>query len=69
MIVQLDPPLPMTTPKGKGWAHFLLDYGQEHHLLWIVFIDTTGECWTFQNPDIRLQANITMGRPPQNVTP
>lgn len=60
MITQLNPCIPLETPKGKGYAHLLIDYGQEHHLLWVVFINETGECWTFDNPQIRLQGNYTM---------
>jgi hypothetical protein len=44
-------------------GHFLLDYGEEHHLCWVVFQDDTGECWTWSNPEIKLQTNQTMGRP------
>jgi len=62
-MLQLNPPLPLTTPRGKGFAHFLIDYSQEHDLLWVVFLDDTGESWTFNNREIRLQSNITMGRP------
>lgn len=62
MMLQLDPPLPLDTPKGPGLAHVLLDYGMEGHLYWIVFLDASGECWTFANPDIRAQKNITPGR-------
>ena len=63
MIFQLDPPIPLSTPKGDGYAHLVLDYGQEFHLLWVTFIDETGECWTFPNPEIRLQLhNPSMGR-------
>jgi len=62
MILQLNPIIPLTTPKGPGYAHFLIDYGPEHHLQWVTFIDSTGECWTFQNPEIKIQANITLGR-------
>lgn len=62
MITQLNPPIPLTTPKGDGYAHFLIDYSQEHNLMWVVFLDGTGECWTFQNPEIRAQKNITLGR-------
>ena len=46
MLVQLNPPLHMETPKGKGWAHFCIDYGPETHLLWVVFMDADGACWT-----------------------
>lgn len=62
MIKQLNPPLPLATPKGKGWAHVVIDYGPEADLLWVVFIDETGECWTFRNQDIRMQPNVTLGR-------
>ena len=64
MIVQLDPPLPMTTPKGSGLAHFLIDYGAETHLMWVVFLDADGTCWTVPNPEIRMAPNWSMGRRP-----
>lgn len=59
MIIQIDP-LPLETPKGKGMAHFLIDYGSEISLIWVTFIDETGECWSFRNEEIRLQKNYTM---------
>lgn len=62
MILQLDPPLPLMTPKGAGIAHFLIDYGPESHLYWTVFITETGECWTFDNTLIRAEKNITLNR-------
>ena len=62
MLTQLNPPLPLTTPKGDGLAHFVIDYGPEHHLLWVVFMDADGTCWTVPNPEIRIQKNWTMGR-------
>ena len=66
MILQLNPAIPLETPKGKGFAHFMLDYSQEHEIIWIDFIDSTGECWSFRNPEIRLQKNMTFGR---NINP
>jgi hypothetical protein len=62
MIVQLNPPLPLITPRGKGIAHFLIDYGLEHDLLWVVFQNDTGECWTWLNKDIKATENITYHR-------
>jgi hypothetical protein len=62
MLTRLDPPLPLTTPKGESLCHFVIDYGVEHDLLWVCAVDATGECWTFRNRDIRFQKNITMGR-------
>ena len=62
MITRIDPPLPLETPRGRGYAHFVIDYSQEHHWIWVVFLDESGECWFFQNPEIRLQTSLTMGR-------
>lgn len=50
-------------------AHALIDYGPEHNILWVSFQDDTGECWTWQNKDIRSQGNITYGRIDQNPAP
>ena len=61
-MLRLDPPIPVITPKGKAWAHVLIDYSQEHHLVWVCFQDDTGECWSWQNKDIRIQPNPTLGR-------
>jgi hypothetical protein len=62
MITQLSPPLPMETSKGGGWAHFVIDYGPETALLWVVFLDADGACWTVPNPEVRMSFNWTMGR-------
>lgn len=62
MLVQLNPPLPIETPKGSGLAHFVIDYGPETHLYWVVFMDADGACWTVSNPEIRMCANWTLGR-------
>ncbi len=66
-ILQLEPPLPVVTPKGEAIAHFMIDYGPESHLHWVCFQDETGECWTWPNPEIRASKNITLGR--THVTP
>lgn len=60
-MTRIDPPIPLDTPKGKAWAHFLIDRSQDHHLEWVCFIAETGECWTFRNPQIKLEPNATMG--------
>jgi hypothetical protein len=49
VFVQLNPPLPLETSKGSGWAHFVIDYGPESALLWVVFMDEDGACWTVPN--------------------
>lgn len=62
MILQLSPSIPVKTPKGNALAHFLIDEGVEHDLKWVTFLDNSGECWTWNNRDIRAQKNLTQGR-------
>lgn len=66
-MLQLNPPLPMNTPKGEGFAQFLIDYGPESDLYWTVFITETGEIWTFANREVRASKNITLGRTSPSV--
>ena len=61
-FTQLNPPLPLETSKGPGWAHFVIDYGQESALLWVVFMDADGACWTVPNHEVRMSFNWTIGR-------
>jgi hypothetical protein len=62
-ILQLNPPLPVEiVGKGKGVAHFLVDYGPEAHAMWVVFLDDSRECWWASNPNVRAQSNWSMGR-------
>jgi len=65
-MLQLNPPLPMNTPKGQGFAHILIDYGPESDLYWTVLITETGEIWTFANRCVRASKNITLGRTDPN---
>jgi hypothetical protein len=68
VLTQLNPPLPLETSKGPGWAHFVIDYGQESALLWVVFMDEDGACWTVPNHEVRMVFNWTVGRrKPQDV--
>lgn len=61
-ILQLNPPLPVITPKGAGLAHLVLDYGIEYNLIFTVILNESGEIWSFPNKDVRGQMNITLGR-------
>ncbi|NBB17222.1 hypothetical protein GVN21_17815 [Caulobacter sp. SLTY] len=63
MFTQLDPCLPVTVEgKGKGYAFAVIDYGQEHHLIWVVALDDSGEIWSAPNTRVRMAPNWTMGR-------
>lgn len=60
-VTELNKTIPMITPKGPGRAFAMIDYSEEHNLIWVVAHDN-GEIWSFQNHLVRLQSNITMGR-------
>ena len=67
-ILELNNLLPLITPKGKAIAHFLIDYGIETNLYWVCFLQSNGECWTFDNKNIKIESNITLGRIlPENI--
>lgn len=51
----------MMTPKGHGYANFLIDSGEEGDVYWIVFLDNA-EIWTFRNREVTLSKNVTIGR-------
>lgn len=62
-FTQLDPCLPVTVEgKGAGYAFAVIDYGQEHHLIWVVALNDSGEIWSAPNPKVRVSGNWTMGR-------
>ena len=62
-VTQLNPPIPMhVIGKGDGFALALIDYSQEHHLVWVVAITETGELWSAPNPIVRMQSNWSLQR-------
>lgn len=63
MITQLNPTIPiMRISDGmKGYAFLIIDYSQEHNLLFTCAMDD-GEIWTLSNQEIRIQKNISLGR-------
>lgn len=63
MFTQLNPTIPLhVLGKGDGYAIGMIDYGQEHNLIWVTAIDATGEIWCAPNHKVRLGKNWTMGR-------
>ncbi|UUR08198.1 hypothetical protein M1K48_00685 [Sphingomonas glaciei] len=60
---QLSPPLPIhVADRAKGQAMAVIDYGPEFDLLWVVAMDEGGEIWCVPNPQVRMQANWSLGR-------
>lgn len=63
MFVQLNPVIPIhVIDKGSGYALAVIDYGEEHNLIWVTAINETGEIWCAPNPKVRMPDNWTMGR-------
>lgn len=63
MILQLNPTIPIVriSDRMDGYAFLIIDYSQEHHLLFVCAMDD-GEIWTLNNKEIRIQKNISLDR-------
>ena len=62
-MLQLNPTIPITRVSDgmEGYAFLIIDYSQEHDLLFVCGMDN-GEIWTLSNQEVRLCKNISMGR-------
>lgn len=61
-ILQLNPQIPLLTEKGPGQAVAIIDYSEEHDLMWVVILDENGEIWTLPNSKVRGFPNYSNGR-------
>ena len=62
-FTQLATNIPVSVEgKGQGYAFAVIDYGEEHNLIWVVALDQSGEIWCSPNPKVRMRNNWTMGR-------
>ena len=63
MIVQLNPTIPIIriSDRMNGYAFLIIDYSQEHNLLFVCAMDN-GEIWTLNNKEIRIPKNISLDR-------
>jgi hypothetical protein len=50
----------------NGYAFLIIDYSQEHHLLFVCAMDN-GEIWTLNNKEIRIPKNISLDRSNVNI--
>lgn len=62
-MLQLNPMLPIirVSDSMKGFAFLVIDYSQEHDILYSCIMDN-GEIWTLSNREIRAQENVSLGR-------
>jgi hypothetical protein len=63
MLLQLNPPLRLSTPRGEATCHLVIDQGDDWDLWWVCFLDEDGTCWTYRNSQIKAVTNVTAGRP------
>ena len=63
MILQLNPMIPIfrKSDKMKGYAFLVIDYSQEHDLLFSCAMDN-GDIWTLKNNEISFCNNISLTR-------
>ena len=63
MMLQLNPMIPILRVSDgmEGYAFLVIDYSQEHNLLFTCAMDD-GEIWTLSNHDIRFCKNISLDR-------
>ena len=63
MITQLNPMIPIyrVSDNMEGYAFLVIDYSQEHNLLFTCAMDD-GEIWTLSNLEIRFCKNISLDR-------
>ena len=63
MMLQLSPTIPVVRDADgmKGYAFLVIDYSQEHDLLFTCAMDD-GQIWTLSNRDIRIVNNVTLNR-------
>jgi hypothetical protein len=63
MMLQLNPTIPIIRISDgmMGYAFLVIDYSQEHNLLFTCAMDDGG-IWTLSNKDIRVQENTSLRR-------
>jgi len=62
-MLQLNPTIPIIRISDgmKGYAFMVIDYSQEHNLLFVCALDN-GEILALGNKELRMQKNISLGR-------
>ena len=63
MMLQLNPMLPIVrnSDEMKGFAFLVIDYSQEHDLVFTCAMDD-GQIWTLSNKAITFDNNISLNR-------
>lgn len=62
MILQLNPAIPVITPKGGAEAILAIHYSKEDYVYFLCIQDDSGELWLWDNTKVRGFKHITLGR-------
>jgi hypothetical protein len=62
-MLQLNPMIPIVRKSDgvKGYAFLVIDYSQEHYILFVCAMDN-GDIWSYDNREISMQNNPSLGR-------
>ena len=60
-MLQVDPPIWVTTPAGEGHALFLIDYGPAINSVWLVHLFEDGRVLHVDSSEIRVMGNPMYG--------
>jgi hypothetical protein len=62
-MLQLNPMIPIIRKSDgmKGFAFLVIDYSQEHYILFVCAMDN-GDIWSYDNREISMQNNASLGR-------
>lgn len=60
-ILQLEPPIPVETEHGPGFALVLIDYGTQHNSAFIVALIGSREIKHYQSSQLKIGVNHTFG--------
>jgi hypothetical protein len=62
-MLQLNPPIYVTTPLGEGHALVLLDYGPSINTVWVVHLFADGRVVHVDSSEVRVFGNPMYGIP------
>lgn len=57
MMLQLNPPIHVTTPKGEGFALLVIDYGPCLNSIWVVHLFSSGKIIHVESCEVRVMGN------------
>lgn len=63
MMLQLNPPIHVMTPKGEGDALLIIDYNCHVNTVWVVWQFDDGSVIHVDSSDIRVMGNAMYGIP------